>query len=550
VAKAQGARSGLRYDADMGGEVPLASTASGQAWLACLADEEALTLVARQGFPEREPRGPTAPRTIRALQERLRAARKHGYAWVVESSAPGTAAMAAAIRHPVTHGVVGTVSVAGPSVRFTETHEPRARALQRRPRSPTAARFDFHRGQPLAPRGAHPQPAALNAGPPNARTPWFRVDGRAADARRHGATFVQTEPSSRTRSADRAARPGEARALFEKSRVRVLRDEHSREYGGGGLSAVDAMLVEGSSATPGHPDPARSAASTVAVGTDAQKELAAAGGARRRTCSIGHQPAGSRAAITTRAVRDGDGWQLFGNKHFISDGEFSDFFIVSAVTDPAERPRHVSLFLVDKDMPRLTVGRDQPMMGLTGTSHVELFFEGVKLCPENLLGAQGNGLAIAYGTLGRVRLAQVGARAIGKACRLATLMTSYANERKQFGSAIGEFQMIQQMIADSVIEINAARLMLLRAAWEIDQGRNARDWISMVKIEAAETLGRVADRAVQIFGGMGYCREMPIERLYRDARIYRIFDGTSEIHRTVVARGALKRGAALWDIGA
>ena len=188
------------------------------------------------------------------------------------------------------------------------------------------------------------------------------------------------------------------------------------------------------------------------------------------------------------------------------------------------------------------------MMGLTGTSHVELFFENVQLGREHLLGEEGQGLAIAYSTLGRVRLAQVGARAVGKACRLLTLMTDYANERQQFGKAIGEFQMIQQMIADSVIEINAARLMLLRAAWEIDQGRDARDWISMVKIEAAETLGRVADRAVQVFGGMGYCREMPIERLYRDARIYRIFDGTSEIHRTVVAKSAMKRGAALWDI--
>ncbi len=271
-------------------------------------------------------------------------------------------------------------------------------------------------------------------------------------------------------------------------------------------------------------------------GTDAQKErwlLPAVRGERTCSIAITEPGAGSdAAAITTRAVRDGDGWQLFGQKHFISDGEFSDFFIVSAVTDAAARPRHVSLFLVDKDMPRLTVGRNQPMMGLTGTSHVELFFEGVKLGREHLLGAEGRGLAIAYATLGRVRLAQVGARAIGKASRLATLMTNYANERKQFGSAIGEFQMIQQMIADSVIEINAARLMLLRAAWEIDQGRNARDWISMVKIEAAETLGRVADRAVQIFGGMGYCKEMPIERLYRDARIYRIFDGTSEIHRT------------------
>jgi acyl-CoA dehydrogenase len=110
--------------------------------------------------------------------------------------------------------------------------------------------------------------------------------------------------------------------------------------------------------------------------------------------------------------------------------------------------------------------------------------------------------------------------------------------------------MLQSMIADSVTEINASRFLVLKAAWELDQGRDARDWISMVKVDAAETLGRVADRAVQVFGGMGYCAQMPIERLYRDARIYRIFDGTSEIHRGIVARSALKRGAALWDIGA
>jgi len=352
--------------------------------------------------------------------------------------------------------------------------------------------------------------------------------------------------------------PEKAREIFEKSKALGFYAMNiPAEYGGGGLSAVDTMLVEEQF---GHTKDIliRRAFGNVyeslLEGTPAQKErwlLPAVRGERTCSIAITEPGAGSDAgSITTRAVRDGDGWQLFGQKHFISDGEFSDFFIVSAVTDAAARPRHVSLFLVDRDMPRLTVGRNQPMMGLTGTSHVELFFEGVRLGPEHLLGAEGRGLAIAYSTLGRVRLAQVGARAIGKASRLATLMTDYANERKQFGTAIGEFQMIQQMIADSVIEINSARLMLLRAAWEIDQGRNARDWISMVKIEAAETLGRVADRAVQIFGGMGYCKEMPIERLYRDARIYRIFDGTSEIHRTVVARSALKHGAPLWDIGA
>ena len=324
-----------------------------------------------------------------------------------------------------------------------------------------------------------------------------------------------------------------ARAIFEKSRSYGFYAMNiPEEYGGGGLSAVDTMLVEEQF---GHTKDilVRRAFGNVyeslLEGTPEQKErwlLPCVRGERTCSIAITEPGAGSdAAAIRTRAEKHDDGYVLNGNKHFISDGLYSDLFIVSAVTDPHARPRHVSLFLVDKDLPGVTIGRDQKMMGLTGTSHIELFFE-------------------------NVRLAQVGARAIGKASRLLKLATDYANERKQFGKHIGEFQMIQQMIADSVVEINAARLMLLRAAWEIDQGRDARDWISMVKVEAAETLGRVADRAVQIFGGMGYCKEMPIERLYRDARIYRIFDGTSEIHRTVVAKSALKRGAALWDIAA
>jgi acyl-CoA dehydrogenase len=110
--------------------------------------------------------------------------------------------------------------------------------------------------------------------------------------------------------------------------------------------------------------------------------------------------------------------------------------------------------------------------------------------------------------------------------------------------------MVQQMIADSVIEINCARLLLHRAAFELDQGRDGRDFIAMVKVNAAETLGRVVDRAVQIFGGMGFCKDLPIERYYRDARIFRIFDGASEIHRHTIARNTLKQGAALFDIAA
>ena len=372
--------------------------------------------------------------------------------------------------------------------------------------------------------------------------------------------FVETEliPLEDAIEATGELAPGKAREIFETSRALGFYAMNiPSEHGGGGLSAVDTMLVEEQF---GHTTDIliRRAFGNVyeslLEGTPAQKErwlLPAVRGERTCSIAITEPGAGSdAAAIKTRADKLGDGWTLNGNKHFISDGLYSDFFIVSAVTDPARRPRHVSLFLVDKNMPGVVVGRNPKMMGLTGTSHIELFFENVSLGREHLLGAEGQGLAIAYSTLGRVRLAQVGARAIGKASRLLKLMTDYANERRQFGKAIGEFQMIQQMIADSVIEINAARLMLLRAAWEIDQGRDARDWISLVKVEAAETLGRVADRAVQVFGGMGYCSEMPIERLYRDARIYRIFDGTSEIHRSGVAKSALKRGAELWDIGA
>ena len=372
--------------------------------------------------------------------------------------------------------------------------------------------------------------------------------------------FVETEliPLEDEIEASGSLAPARARAIFEKSRALGFYAMNiPEEYGGGGLSAVDTMLVEEQF---GHTKDilVRRAFGNVyeslLEGDAAQKErwlLPCVRGERTCSIAITEPGAGSDAAgIRTSARKAGDGYVLNGGKHFISDGLHSDFFVVSAVTAAAPRPRPLWLLLVDKDLPGVTIGRDQPMMGLTGTSHVELFFEDVKLGREHLLGGEGRGLAIAYSTLGRVRLAQVGARAIGKASRLATLMTGYANERVQFGKPIGEFQMVQQMIADSVVEINAARLMLLRAAWEIDRGRDARDWISMVKIEASETLGRVADRAVQVYGGMGYCADSVVERLYRDARIFRIFDGTSEIHRTVVAKSALKRGASLWDIGA
>jgi len=321
--------------------------------------------------------------------------------------------------------------------------------------------------------------------------------------------------------------------------------------GGGGLCAVDRMLCEEQF---GH---TTDILIRRAFGNVYETLLACRGeqverwlkpcvrGGRTCAIAITEPGAGSDAqGIKTRAEKSATGWVLNGGKHFVSDGEWSDFFIVSARTGDQE----ISLFMVDKGLPGFTLGKDQKMMGIRGTPHLELFFDSVPLEPLALLGERGEGFKMAMGVLGVVRLAQVGARAVGKASHVLELMRDYANVRKQFGKPIGEFQMIQQMLADSVIEINAARLMVLHAAWLIDQGLDARDWIAMVKVHAAETLGRVVDRGVQVFGGMGFCRELPIERHYRDARIYRIFDGTSEIHRMVIARSVLKRGAALFDV--
>lgn len=352
--------------------------------------------------------------------------------------------------------------------------------------------------------------------------------------------------------------PEKARAVFEKSRgLGFYALNIPEEFGGGGLTAVDTMLLEEQY---GHTSDIlirRAFGNVYEVLLEARGEqierwlLPSVQGERTFSIAITEPNAGSDAAsIQTRAVRDGDGWRLTGGKHFVSDGLFSDFFVVSAVTDPTKGTRGISLFLVDKNMDGVTVGKDQKMMGLRGTSHVELFFDNLRLEPLNLLGAEGDGFRLILTTLGRVRLAQIGARMVGKASHVLTLMVDYAKQREQFGQPIANFQLMQQMIADSAMEINAVRWMMLSAAHELDTGGNGRSSISMVKVQASEMINRVVDRAVQVFGGMGYCKELPIERYYRDARITRIYDGTSEIHRTVVARNVLKYGAAVYDIGA
>ena len=326
------------------------------------------------------------------------------------------------------------------------------------------------------------------------------------------------------------------------------------EFGGGGLSVLDWMIAEEQFGWTSDILIRRAFGNVYEIlleGSKVQIEnylLPAVRGDRTFSIAFTEPEAGSdAAAITSQAIRSNNGWVLNGAKHFISDGYYSDFFVVTAVTDPNAATKGISTFIVEKGMPGLVVGRDQPMMGLRGTSHVEMRFDEVRLSPQHLLGREGQGLKLAFATLGRVRLAQVAARAVGRATMVMKMSLEYARQRRQFGAAIGDFQMIQQMLADSAMEINACRLALWQIASKIDEGEEMRGGISMLKIQASEMLGRVVDRAVQIYGGTGYCRDFPIERYYRDARISRIYDGTSEVHRLVMARELMKGDVSLYD---
>jgi acyl-CoA dehydrogenase len=364
--------------------------------------------------------------------------------------------------------------------------------------------------------------------------------------------FIATELSPHEAEVEETqiVRPELARELRNKAReLGLFALGMPEEVGGGGLSAIDMCLCEEEFGQ------TKDALVRRAFGAIPMSLLNCAGDQRQKyldravtgeinvALGMTEPNAGSDAAgIRTQARRDGDDFILNGTKHFISDADVANAFIITAVTDPTKGARGISAFLVDRDTPGFTIGRVQYMMGLRATNHNELFFEDVRLPRSQLLGEEGTGLYQALSTINRVRLGMVGGRSVGMARKLLKASTEHARQRKQFGQAIGEFQMVQAMLADMHTELFAARMMVLNTAWEIDQGLDPREKVSMVKYYASEMLGRVADKAVQIFGGMGYCKELTIEQLYRDARVYRIFDGASDIHRMIIARAMLKSG--------
>jgi len=247
--------------------------------------------------------------------------------------------------------------------------------------------------------------------------------------------------------------------------------------------------------------------------------------------------------MTTTAERDGDSYVVTGTKHFISHADVADFIILFAATGTEQTPRGpkklITTLLVDSDSPGLEVRRGPACVSNRGYHQCELVFTGCRVSVANLLGEEGRGFELMGQWLGATRLT-VAATSVGRARRVLETATGWAAHRRQFGQPIGRFQGVGFQLADMATELEAAEMLALRAAARLDCGTMTDADAAMAKLYASETLGRITDAAVQIFGGMGLMGELPVERWWRDARVERIWDGTSEIQRHIIARSLLR----------
>lgn len=246
------------------------------------------------------------------------------------------------------------------------------------------------------------------------------------------------------------------------------------------------------------------------------------------------------AAMRSSAVPDGDSWILNGQKIFISSAEFAGVFVVWAVTDKdAPKGKGISAFLVEPSFPGFTVGKDEKKLGQHGSSTNELIFEDCRVPKENLLGKLNDGYRIAVAELAGGRIG-IGSMALGIGLAAMDFATNYVQERVQFGAPLAKQQAIQWMIADNYTRLDAARLLLLRAAYLKDQNRSYAKEASMGKLYATEAANKACYDAIQMLGGYGYTQDFPVERFYRDVRVTTIYEGTSEIQRLIIARELLK----------
>jgi alkylation response protein AidB-like acyl-CoA dehydrogenase len=323
------------------------------------------------------------------------------------------------------------------------------------------------------------------------------------------------------------------------------------EWGGAGTDTISyAIMVE---------EVARVEASTAVVlsvtnsaaagpllkhGTEAQKKKylrrLAHGEILGAFCLTEPQAGSDAAGIQTRAERHGDEYIINGTKIWVSNGDVSGVYIVFAKTDPPAGARGVTAFLVEPGFPGFRVSRYEEKMGLNLSPTVEIVFDNCRVPAENRLGEEGVGLKIALEALDGGRIG-IGAQSVGLAQGALEAATRYAKQRRAFNRPIGEFQAIQWMLADMQTEIEAARALTYYAAWVRDSGTQALGpHSSRAKLYASEMANRVAYKAVQVHGSLGYSRESDVERYYRDARVLTIYEGTSEMQRTVIARDLLR----------
>jgi len=396
----------------------------------------------------------------------------------------------------------------------------------------------------------------------------FELSTELCGIRERVRTFIETEviPLEKQETEDEGLPPDLLALLRERARqARVWGPQLPGDYGGLGLDTVGLCVVfEEAGRSPLGPLALHCAAPD--EGNMHLLQLAATADQHRRyldplarglvrSCFAMTEPAPGAGSdptmLRTRAERQGDGWVINGKKWFTSGARGAAFAIVAAVTDPSVPARQgTTLFLVDAGTPGFEVGRSIPTMGGGGPGgHCEVAFTDCRVDDTQVLGRVSEGFSLMQARLGPARLTHC-MRWLGAAGRALDIATHYALEREAFGKRLSEHQAVQWMLADSVIDLHASRLMVLEAAWQMDQGRQARVETSVCKVFVAEAVGRVIDRCIQVCGALGYSRDLILERLYRDVRAFRIYDGPSEVHRMVIARQHLKAAAANGERGA
>ena len=284
-------------------------------------------------------------------------------------------------------------------------------------------------------------------------------------------------------------------------------------------------------------------------GTDEQKDYwlpkIASGEVITSFCLTEPDSGSDSAGLRTSAIRDGDAYILNGTKRFITNGPLAGLFLVMACTKPERLPKnvHISAFLVPAGTPGVKLGKKDRKMGQAGAWSCDVYFEDARVPVSTIIGGvEGRGFNTAMKSLDRGRI-NVASVCVGQARRILYEATRYASERKQFGEPIGNFQLIQAMLADSQADLYAAECMLLDVASRYDSGEHVSLEASCTKMFCSEMVGRIADRAVQIHGGAGYMRDSAVERFYRDVRVFRIYEGTTQIQQIIIGKELIKRMA-------